>query len=693
MRRLSPFLLLLLVVGCRDKKPEAEAPEARGPVELKEVEPNGRPEQALRLTGDTNVTATLAVDPAAPDEDWYLLETTTAVPRVDVRVNEIPGGDVAFEVYDEHRNRQVAVNSEGLGKPERMPNLYLTGRRYLRVYSAKKGTGGAYTLEVRFTPAEPGEEHEPNDRAADANAIPSGTPVVGLLGHAGDEDWYRIDLVAAGVTTDADAGSAATSNDAAQATGAQEAPLGAPDGTQDAGPSMPGSEQQAALGAQQPSLPGEPSAIPPDAPEEGSALPGDDEEDAREPSRALDLWSRLNAGDEERPGTGDEAGTLPDRQPGDATDRLGTGAAASSALGSHLGMPPPPPPPPAPSVALRIELTGIEDVAQEVRVLSEAEAVLFETKTRPGEGLSLRNIGVRPHDEMVYVVVRPTWMGSGKQAKRAFSPTLPYTLTVAREEGGANAELEPNEDPEHATPITPAIHREGFLSQPQDVDTFVLEAPEPVIADFHVTGVEGVDLALVLVEPGERGTKVLLNGREGGVKEPEQLNGVSCHGRCFVRVESAMRRVDGKLKKDYSNPDAPYRLTVTTRPDDGSHEREPNNDPASATPITIGKSMRGTVHPVKDRDLYRLDLSDRVVKTPFRAHLTGILKVDVGLYLHRLEGDGALTLVQTAEAAKGDGDEVITFSAEPGTYVLEVRDTRNRESNFQDRYQLTVLGN
>src|SRR5690606_25130882 len=155
-------------------------------------------------------------DPAAPDEDWYLLETTTAVPRVDVRVNEIPGGDVAFEVYDEHRNRQVAVNSEGLGKPERMPNLYLTGRRYLRVYSAKKGTGGAYTLEVRFTPAEPGEEHEPNDRAADANAIPSGTPVVGLLGHAGDEDWYRIDLVAAGVTTDADAGSDATSNDAAQ---------------------------------------------------------------------------------------------------------------------------------------------------------------------------------------------------------------------------------------------------------------------------------------------------------------------------------------------------------------------------------------------------------------------------------------------------------------------------------------------
>jgi len=678
MRRLCPFLLVLFFVGCRDKTPEAQAPVARGPVELKEVEPNGRPEQALRLSEDANVSATLAVDPAAPDEDWYLLETTTALPRVDLRVSGIPGGDVAFEVYDEHRNRQVAVNSEGLGQGERLPNLYLTGRRYLRVYSAKKGTGGAYVLEARFTPAEPGEEQEPNDRAADANAIPSATPVTGLLGHAGDEDWYRIDLVAAGVTGGADGGLA-----------------------QDpAAPIQPGAAMEPAAvdrertqpGGQAPGMPGEPAAIPPDVEAQESALPHDQEADDEAPPR--DLWARLNADPDDETGSRTPDRPLPDREvPGSATDagdRFGVGAAASSALGSHLA--PPPPAPAPPSVALRIELTGIEDVSQEVRILSEAEAVLFETKTRPGEGLSLRNIGVRPHDQMVYVVVRPAWIGSGKQARRAFSATRPYTLTVAREEGGANAELEPNEDLDRATPISPEVYREGFLSQPQDVDTFVLEAPEPVIADFHVTGVEGVDLALVLVEPSERGAKVLMSAREGGVKEPEQLNGVACHGKCYVRVESAQRRVDGKLKKDYANPDVPYRLTVTTRRDDGSHEREPNNDPATATPITVGKPMRGTIHPVKDRDLYRLDLSDRAVKTPFRAHLTGILKVDVGLYLHRLEGDGALTLVQTAEAAKGDGDEVISFSAEPGVYVLEVRDTRNRESNFQDRYQLTVLG-
>jgi hypothetical protein len=68
----------------------------------------------------------------------------------------------------------------------------------------------------------------------------------------------------------------------------------------------------------------------------------------------------------------------------------------------------------------------------------------------------------------------------------------------------------------------------------------------------------------------------------------------------------------------------------------------------------------------------------------------GILKVDVGLYLHRVENDGKLTLVQTSDSAKGDKAETIRFSAEPGLYVLEVRDTKNREANFQDSYQLTV---
>jgi hypothetical protein len=67
-----------------------------------------------------------------------------------------------------------------------------------------------------------------------------------------------------------------------------------------------------------------------------------------------------------------------------------------------------------------------------------------------------------------------------------------------------------------------------------------------------------------------------------------------------------------------------------------------------------------------------------------------VLKVDLGLYLHRVDEGGKLTLVQTSDSAKGDKPETIRFSADPGLYVLEVRDSKNRDSNFQDSYQLSV---
>ena len=62
----------------------------------------------------------------------------------------------------------------------------------------------------------------------------------------------------------------------------------------------------------------------------------------------------------------------------------------------------------------------------------------------------------------------------------------------------------------------------------------------------------------------------------------------------------------------------------------------------------------------------------------------------MGLYLHRVDEDGKLSLVQTSDRAKGDQPEIIRYSAEPGVYLLEVRDAKNREANFQDPYQLTV---
>lgn len=344
-----------------------------------------------------------------------------------------------------------------------------------------------------------------------------------------------------------------------------------------------------------------------------------------------------------------------------------------------------------PRIALRVELSAIEGVASELSVLTEAEAVLFSAKGRESAPLALRNVGVRQSDRVIYVVVKSAWQGKGKDARRGFNSGSYYTLTVAAEDGAGANEFEPNDDLAHATPLSRDSYREGFLSPKGDVDVYHLTTGEKAIAKVQVSGVERVDLVLSLVAAGEKDKEVvLLTANEGGVKEPEQLNNVACDQGCDLRVESAARKVDGKWSKDDENGDQAYRLSVTVSPDDGSEEVEPNTDAARANPLEWNRPVRGTIYPKKDVDFFALDLRQRPVKTPLKATLLGILKVDVGLYLHRVDEAGKLTLVQTADGAKGDKPEVLRASLEAGLYVFEVRDTKGREANHQDSYQLTV---
>jgi len=578
----------VLLAGCaRESKevPDAGA-LAAGPVRLTEKEPNDRPDQAQGLTDSSIVEAGLSADPSKPDEDWYLL-APPAPKTVDLTVSGIPGADVAIEVYDADRNRLAVINSEGDGKPERIPNLGVKSKLLIKVFSAKRGAGGAYSLTALFTDPAPGFEVEPNDRAADANAASFGQPISGFVGHSADEDWYRYEV---------------SSSDPNQA---------------------------------------------PNRPAEGDA--------------------------------GADAS-------GGESAIADAGTAADSGLAQIAA------PFDAPRVALRIEITGVEGVRYDLQVLSEAEASLFSARGKDGEGMSLRNIGVRANDRLIYVVVRSAWSGSGKDARRGYNAQKPYTLTVSKEEAGANAELEPNDEISKATPLPPNGFREGFISPKGDVDYYVLKTEQPVLAKLQLSGVERLDLVLSVVKPTEdgKGEQVLLRANDGAVKEPEILNSVYCPGLCWVKVEGALRKVDGKLVRDYENSEQPYRLTATVVPDDGSEEREPNNTPATATPIALNRPIRGTVHPKKDVDYFRLDLSGKPVKTAIKASVTGVLKLHIGLYLHRLHDDGRSTLVQTADQAKGDAPEIIRYSAEPGIYLLEVRDSKNRESNFLDWYQLSV---
>ena len=160
----------------------------------------------------------------------------------------------------------------------------------------------------------------------------------------------------------------------------------------------------------------------------------------------------------------------------------GTPEAVAQAADAGPAMPVEPP-----GVALKIELSSIEGVRPELAVLSAAEAPLFSLRaSKEGDALTLRNIGVRGTDKVVYVVVKSGWVGSGKEAKRTYNATTPYTLSVSMEEAGANAELEPNDELYKATPIHGSGFKEGFLAPKNDVDYYVLRTTEPMLAKVEV---------------------------------------------------------------------------------------------------------------------------------------------------------------------------------------------------------------
>lgn len=564
---------LVTLVGC-DKCGGGGAVDAglveSGPPVLTEKEPNDSAANALVIDRTASVEANLGADPQKPDVDWYQLKAS--LPRtVDLSATCPNGADISLEVVDETGGVLATVNAGGIGATERLPNLDVSARAFVRVVSLKKGVGGAYTVTAKFADRMPGYELEPNERKVDATPVALGQAISGSIGHPGDVDFYRYEL------------------------------------------------------------PVDESAPPPPPLDEDGGV--------------------IDAGAPEL-----DAGVMAEKR-----------------------------------LALRIDASSVEGVSLDLQLLTEAEAVLFQAKSKENGPLSLRNVGVRAADRVIYVAVRSALVGAGKDAKKGANADVSYTLTVAPEDNGGSAEFEPNDELGRATDLPANSYRDGFISPKGDVDTYRVLTDGPSIAKFQVSGVDKVDLVLSVVQPVEgKPDEVVLKVNEGGSREPEQLNNVACNGACFVRVEAAAKKVDGKWVKEDENGDQSYRLNAIVVPDDGTEEREPNNTAQTATPVSFGKPIRGTVFPRKDLDYFAIDLRERPVKTALNATVLGVLKVDVGLYLHRVEADGKLTLVQTADSAKGDKAENIRFAAEPGLYVLEVRDAKNREANFQDSYQLTV---
>jgi len=339
---------------------------------------------------------------------------------------------------------------------------------------------------------------------------------------------------------------------------------------------------------------------------------------------------------------------------------------------------------------IAVEVEADAEALLEIQLRDDKGRPLMQTPSGHKGSWTVRNYAL-PADLSAVTLLLETPFPT--QAKTPFVP-IPYKLKLSFEKDDASFEAEPNDSPLQATPLFHAQDMEALLSPAADVDYFRVDVAQTSLVNVELSALEGVDLQLSAIVPANAATKeaerVLLRSNEGKTNEAERLLNVQCLLTCYFKVESVAQKVSGSWTKTQENPKTPYKIRVQVQEDPQRREREPNNSMGQATELAMGQNLRGYIYPKGDVDFFRVDLSQSLVRKPILATLFGLPKNSLGLWLHRLDEEGKLELVQTAPIPQKDRPTVLRYSAVPGIYFLEVKDSRNRESNFQDEYQLRV---
>ncbi len=670
MRRVA--LAALCALGaCRRAEapvPPPPAPVAAAdlpPVRVQEHEPNDfqRPQQLVSL----RTVVAGAID-SSRDEDWYRLSPGPGV-TVALHLELAPAvSELSFEVLDRDRNR-VLRGRASPAEPGFVTAVACTEACFIKL----SGAVGAYELTVLGGPPSASAELEPNDRAVDATVLSAGKPMSGTYGSSEDEDWYRLAVPVAvpgqflrvevsgvdGVRPElevralSDGALLATFRAAAAGDGIFVRDLSLQLG-------VPEARDAKALPALQATV------LSPDA---GRAA-------ARE---------SVDAGPSEVTTGGAGA------DPGISNPAADGGSSLGATPATPPATPPPAPPsaPPAPpAVPIAAPPSAPpEPPAVPIAAPPVSPASPTGSESPPDAGSGSAAVPPPASSGGFYFVLKSSWPGK----KRPANPRVPYTLTANLEIGPKDLELEPNDDPAHASPLDGTAS--GWLAPSGDTDWYRLRAAQPMILHVEVSPLERADVELSVwapasAKPGDK-PRLLARANEGGVREGEVLPAVGVPaGDSFIKIESATRDSGGKRVRDGEDRDTLYHLTATLSPDDGSIEREPNNDVASAQPIALPATLKGYVWPRRDVDLFRFHVE--AGRAPVSVRLSAVRGVDLMLRLLELKGAAAET-IGSANAIKGEGEEqILSVPLKEGDYAVEVSSPANKDASATQPYTLVV---
>lgn len=345
--------------------------------------------------------------------------------------------------------------------------------------------------------------------------------------------------------------------------------------------------------------------------------------------------------------------------------------------------------------ALSFALTPPATVRAELSVFGPdgGEPLATWRAPAPGEALRMRNLSPPGGFERpFYLVVRGARGGERGRGAPSTDPNTPYSLELRTAALPSDSEIEPNDFFSNATPLSDSREsgnhiRTGTLAPMGDVDWYVFDVSTPSMLRAEVSGVDGVDVALsVHCASGSGEPALLLRVDDGGPGEPEILAGVPVpSGKCWLRVEGGGKEGAGAQ----GNATAAYALLAAMEPDDGGFEREPNDRVTNATPLEIGGSVRGHLHPARDVDLFRLEVTE---PTDVVLQVSGVPRLDLSLLVRdtsETDARGAHPVIGSVDRNRVEGDERLVIPFEPGVYIVEIR-SKGGASNPRQTYSLTA---
>jgi hypothetical protein len=352
---------------------------------------------------------------------------------------------------------------------------------------------------------------------------------------------------------------------------------------------------------------------------------------------------------------------------------------------------------------LRVEVTQVAGVRPELEVRALQDGALLAT-FRGTDALLVRDLSLHLGEARSAGVAGGGTEDGGapdagaapagyylvvKGKSRRGAPTTPYRLTATLEQGAPDLEIEPNDDPQHATPLRESAT--GFIAPAGDRDWYRIHAELPMVLHAELSGADRADLELLAyADAGSDKPRLIARVNEGGARETEVLPAVGIPaGDSFLMVQAAARELEGKWVRDGEDRQNPYRLLVQLSPDDGTTEREPNDSVAAAQQIPLPIALKGWIWQRKDVDVFRFHVE--AGHAPVSVVLAAVRGVDLQLRLYELRGDRPPEVIGSSDAKRGEGEEkLLSVPLKEGDFAVEVSSPRNKDASASQPYTLTV---